>query len=105
MAHIDKLELSTRTFCTLKRSGIESVEDIDNISDSGLLELPHFNRKCLGEVRAKVREYKKGKHYECRFCDGTRAVPYPGEPGFMVCERCGAEWADCRMLVLDDFSG
>lgn len=105
MAHIDKLRLSAWTFYILKRSGIESVEYIDNISDSGLLELPRFSRKCLEEVRTKVREYKKGKHYECRYCDGTRAVPYPGEPDFMVCERCGAEWADCRVLVTDDFSG
>ena len=29
-------------------------------------------------------------------------VPYPGEPDFLVCGRCGAEWEDCKVLVDDE---
>lgn len=43
-----------------------------------------------------------GYHWECKYCDCTRAVPYPGEPDFLVCARCGAEWEDCKIQVPDD---
>ncbi len=105
MSNIDKLELNVRSYCTLLRAGIDSIEMIDNLRDSDLLEIPHFNKKCLKEVREKMRTYKAGKHYECRFCDCTRAVPYAGEPDFLVCGRCGAEWMDCRILVPDMLIG
>lgn len=41
-----------------------------------------------------------GTHWECKYCDYPNRVPYPGEPGFLVCGRCGAEWADCRVLMM-----
>lgn len=37
-------------------------------------------------------EKKQGYHWECKYCDCTRAVPYPDEPDFLVCARCGAEF-------------
>ena len=43
-----------------------------------------------------------GYHWECKYCDCTRAVPYPGELDFLVCARCGAEWEDCKIQVPDD---
>lgn len=43
-----------------------------------------------------------GTHWECRYCDCTRGVPYADEPDFLVCARCGAEWEDCKILVDDD---
>lgn len=58
-----------------------------------------------------MRQLKKGKemekirpgyHWECKYCDYTRGVPYPDEPDFLVCGRCGAEWEDCKILVPDD---
>lgn len=42
-----------------------------------------------------------GTHWECKYCDYTRGVPYPDEPDFLVCGRCGAEWEDCKILVSD----
>lgn len=43
-----------------------------------------------------------GVHWECKYCDCTRGVPYPDEPDFLVCGRCGAEWEDCKVLVDDE---
>lgn len=45
---------------------------------------------------------KPGYHWECKYCDYTRGVPYPGEPDFLVCGRCGAEWEDCKIQVPND---
>lgn len=40
-----------------------------------------------------------GTHWECRYCDCTREVPYAGDPDFLVCAKCGAEWEDSKILV------
>jgi len=47
-------------------------------------------------------EKKQGYHWECKYCDCTRAVPYPDELDFLVCARCGAEWEDCKIQVPDE---
>lgn len=46
---------------------------------------------------------KRGYHWECKYCDGTRAMQSPYEPkGFFVCASCGAEWEDCKIQVKDE---
>ena len=45
---------------------------------------------------------KPGYHWECKYCDCTMGVPYPDEPDFLVCGRCGAEWEDCKIQVPND---
>lgn len=47
----------------------------------------------------EMDEKKSGYHWECKYCDCTRAMPYPDEPDFLVCARCGAEWEDCKIQV------
>lgn len=49
-----------------------------------------------------IEKLKPGYHWECKYCDYTRGVPYPGEPDFLVCGRCGAEWEDCKIQVPDE---
>jgi len=42
-------------------------------------------------------------HWECKYCDSTRAVQSPyEEEGFLVCSRCGAEWEDAKIYVNDE---
>ena len=48
---LEDLNLSLRTCNALKRAGIESVEEIRRMSDEQLLSIPHFNEKCLREIR------------------------------------------------------
>lgn len=45
---------------------------------------------------------KPGYHWECKYCDYIRGVPYPDEPDFLVCGRCGAEWEDAKIIVPND---
>ena len=45
---------------------------------------------------------KQGYHWECKYCDGTRATQSPyEEKGFFVCASCGAEWEDCKIQTKD----
>jgi len=96
---IEELDLSVRTYNALKRAGIETIEQLFNMPDAELLEIRHMNEKCLLNVKEQLKEYKRGKHWECKYCDYLNSVPYSDEPDFLVCGRCGAEWLDCRVLV------
>lgn len=51
----DILELTVRSYCTLKRAGITTIEQLEKATDEELLQVPHFNEKCLKEVREKLR--------------------------------------------------
>ena len=51
-------------------------------------------------MRDKIRP---GYHYECKYCDSTRASQSQyEEKGFLVCARCGAEWEDAKILVKNE---
>ncbi|WP_313639587.1 hypothetical protein [Paenibacillus sp.] len=39
-------------------------------------------------------------HPECKYCDNP--MPPTNYAGDLVCSRCGAEWADARMMVEDE---
>jgi len=56
----------------------------------------------IREEGNEMEKIRPGYHWECKYCDYTRGVPYPDEPDFLVCGRCGAEWEDCKILVSDD---
>lgn len=49
------LELTIRSYCTLKRAGITTINQLENATDEELLQVPNFNEKCLKEVREKLR--------------------------------------------------
>ena len=58
---------------------------------------------CRGcAVKYGFMKMPPGTHWECKYCDYTNGVPYQGEPDFLVCGRCGAEWEDCKVLVDDE---
>ncbi|MGL6199876.1 MAG: DNA-directed RNA polymerase subunit alpha C-terminal domain-containing protein [Lachnospiraceae bacterium] len=96
---IDDLDLTVRAYNVLKRAGVETIESLDLMKDAELLEIKRFNEKCLKDVKERLRLFKSGKHWECKYCDYYRGVPYRDEPEFLVCGRCGAEWLDCMVLV------
>ncbi len=39
----------------------------------------------------------KSKYPQCKYCDNP--MPPANMDGDMVCSRCGAEWADARIMV------
>ncbi|MEC0167401.1 hypothetical protein [Paenibacillus graminis] len=39
-------------------------------------------------------------HPECKYCDNP--MPPANMYGDIVCSRCGAEWADARIMVEDE---
>ena len=51
---IEELMLSARTYNALERAGVVFIDDLREMSDEELLALPHFNEKCLAEVRMKT---------------------------------------------------
>lgn len=102
MNKIQDLDLTVRTHEVLKRAGRDSIGDIDVMSDTELLAVKNLDEKSLQDIREQINKYRTGKHYECKYCDCTRGIPYPDEPDFLVCARCGAEWLDCRILVADE---
>lgn len=57
--------------------------------------------RTTGGKGTAMEKIKLGYHWECKYCDYTRGVPYPDEPDFLVCGRCGAEWEGCKILVDD----
>lgn len=51
---IDELEFSVRTYNCLKRAKIDTVEQLEQMSDDDLLRLRNFGQRCLDEVREKI---------------------------------------------------
>ncbi len=51
---IEELNLSHRVYNCLKRSKIETVEQLSMMSDYDLMRIRSFGQTCLAEVRAKV---------------------------------------------------
>ena len=53
---IEELELSVRSFNCLKRSGISTVEDLANKTETDMMKVKNLGKKSLEEVIAKLHE-------------------------------------------------
>ena len=53
---IDELELSVRSYNCLKRSGINTVEELTNKTSEDMMKVRNLGRKSLEEVLAKLKE-------------------------------------------------
>ena len=53
---IEELELSVRSFNCLKRSGISTVEDLANKTETDMMKVKNLGKKSLDEVIAKLHE-------------------------------------------------
>lgn len=51
---IDELNLSTRTYNTLLRAGITTVEKIKGMTDEELKSVRNLSKECLNEVKCAV---------------------------------------------------
>ena len=65
---IDELNLSVRTYNVLKRAGVETIEEIQSMSDVDLAMIRNFSRKCMDEVHSKLEEYVRSNS-EKPLCD------------------------------------
>ena len=57
---IEELDFSVRTYNALKRAGIETIEEIQNMSDVDLSSIRNFSRRCMNEVHSKLEKYVVG---------------------------------------------
>lgn len=51
---IDELDFTVRTYNTLKRGGIDTVEELAKLSDDELMKIRNFGSRCLMEVHEKL---------------------------------------------------
>ena len=54
---IDDMDLSVRSYNSLKRAGIHTIEDLTKKSEDDLLKVRNLGRKSLDEVIAKLHSY------------------------------------------------
>ena len=54
--NIDELELSVRSYNSLKRAGINTVEELTNKTSEDMMKVRNLGRKSLEEVLAKLKE-------------------------------------------------
>ncbi|MGE9943167.1 DNA-directed RNA polymerase subunit alpha C-terminal domain-containing protein [Bariatricus sp. SGI.161] len=65
---IDELNLSVRTYNVLKRAGVETIEELQSMSDVDLAMIRNFSRRCMDEVHSKLEEYARN-NAEKTACD------------------------------------
>lgn len=68
---IDELNLSTRTYNTLLRAGITSVEKVRGMTDEELKNVRNLSEKCRKEVKRAVycTDCKRSIYGEYKDCD------------------------------------
>lgn len=68
---IDELNLSTRTYNTLLRAGITTVEKIRGMEDEDLKKIKNLSEKCYKEVKQAVycTDCKRSIYGEYKDCD------------------------------------
>lgn len=68
---IDELNLSTRTYNTLLRAGITSVEKVRGMTDEELKNVKDLSEKCRKEVKQAVycTDCKRSIYGEYKDCD------------------------------------
>lgn len=65
---IDELNLSVRTYNVLKRSGVETIEEIQSMPYTDLAMIRNLSQRCMHEVRSKLEEYARNNS-ENTLCD------------------------------------
>ena len=56
---IETLELSIRSYNSLRRAGVDSVEKLRSMSDDELMKVRNLGKKCFYEIKEKLSKYKE----------------------------------------------
>lgn len=101
---IENLNFSVRVYNCLKRAGVDTVEQLEKMSDNDLMALRNFGLACLAEVRQKVAQVKKpftnGDRIRAMTDEELAAVilcPYDIDHGLCLlhrgqCTECSLPW-------------
>lgn len=54
---IDELDLTIRSYCCLKRAGIDTVEKLKELSHDDLCKIKNLNQKCVHEIEEKIKNF------------------------------------------------
>lgn len=52
--NLDDLDLTVRTYNCLKRHGVETVEQLKNMSDEELYKVRNLGQRCIDEIKEKL---------------------------------------------------
>lgn len=52
--NLDDLDLTVRTYNCLKRHGVETVEQLKNMSDEELHKVRNLGQRCINEIKEKL---------------------------------------------------
>lgn len=96
---IEELGLSVRPYNVLKRVGIDTVEQLRQLSDDDLMRFRNMGRHSLAEIREKVAHVKAMTN-----ADRIRAMSDEELACCLMCpygtEGCNSLDGDCRACVL-----
>lgn len=56
--NIDELDFTVRTYNCLRRAGIDTIEKLQTMPESKLLQVKNLNQKCINEIKEKLRRFK-----------------------------------------------
>lgn len=51
------MDLTTRSYCCLKRAGIDTVERLKELSHDDLCKIKNLNQKCVKEIEEKIKKF------------------------------------------------
>lgn len=103
---IEELGLSVRPYHVLKRANIDTVEQLQQLSDEDLMRFRNMGRHSLAEIREKVAYVKTMTN-----ADRIRAMsdkelaevimcPYDADPD--LCTRPGGQCFECSLKWLQE---
>lgn len=99
--NIEVLDLSVRTWSLLKRNNINTIEQLENMDDDGLMNMRSMGKKTLEEIKEKLNEFHVMMN-KCEFCRNLDKVYemvcyVPTDNGSSInipinfCPKCGSK--------------
>ena len=98
---IENLNFSVRVYNCLKRAGVDTVEQLEKMSDNDLMALRNFGVSCLAEVRRKIAQpamtngdliRRMTDEELSKILGDKNTCPDDGECTHKDCDVCWLEW-------------